>query len=105
MRGTDDRERRDSPGSEFHCDSLSNRSQIGQKKWYGSRIGQSLEFLLSGKFLLETQGSQAMNTDSDAGECSKQNLINVEENETQKEDSVNTSALTMSETNAGETKH
>ena len=40
-----------------------------------------------------------MNTDSHAGQYSKENMINVEENEKQKEDSVNTSALIMSETN------
>ena len=46
-----------------------------------------------------------MNTDSiNAGECSKENMINVEENQTHKEDSVNTSALSMPETNVGETK-
>ena len=46
-----------------------------------------------------------MNTDSiNAGECSKENMINVEENENQKEDSVNTSALIMSETNVGKQK-
>ena len=42
-----------------------------------------------------------MSTDSHAGQYSKENMINVEENEKQKEDSVNTSALIMSETNVG----
>ena len=46
-----------------------------------------------------------MNMDSiNAGECSKENMINVEENQTQKEDSVNTSALSMPKQMLGKQK-
>ena len=45
-----------------------------------------------------------MSTDSDAGQYSKEYMINIEENEKKKDDCVNTSALIMSETNVGKQK-
>ena len=65
-------------------------TRIGQKKWFGSRIGQSYDvrkFLQPGNPGEENTPQLEdcfMSTDSDAGQYSKEHMINVEENEKKK---------------------